>query len=82
MQIWNDSGSGKRCNFHIESASGERENNLVGAAGCGVRVCWSDHARIMLGVGRALEMTFHLFSPNFSADFGRSFFVAGRRSIW
>ena len=33
----------------------------------------SDHARIILGtvsdharIGRALEMTFHLFSPNFS----------------
>ena len=33
---------------------------------------WSDHARI----GRALEMTFHLFLAKFRFDFGRSFFVA------
>ena len=55
--------------FSIESASGERESNLGGAAGSVLRFhgriilgSWSDHARI----GRALEMTFHLFSPNFS----------------
>ena len=53
----------------MESASGERESNLGGAAGSVLRFhgrimvgSWSDHARI----GRALEMTFHLFSPNFS----------------
>ena len=35
--------------------------NLGCEAGCGLTVSCSDHARI----GRALEMTFHLFSPNF-----------------
>ena len=42
-------------------------------AGCGLTVSFSDHGRIMVGscsdhgrIGRALEMTFHLFSPNFS----------------
>ena len=50
-------------------ASGERESNLGGAAGSVLRF----HGRIILGsfsdhsrIGRALEMTFHLFSPNFS----------------
>ena len=35
--------------FSIEFASGERESNLGGAAGCGLTVSWSDHARIILG---------------------------------
>ena len=49
------------------------KSNLGCDGGCGLTVSWSDHARIMVGscsdhgrIGRALEMTFHLFSQNFS----------------
>ena len=48
---------------------------------CGFRVgSWSDHSRIILGsfsdhgrIGRALEMTFHLFSANFCQMLGGHF---------
>ena len=52
------------------------KNTLGGAAGCGLRFL----GRIMLGscsersrIGRALEMTFHLFSANFSLILGAHF---------
>ena len=38
------------------------KGNLGCEAGCGLTVSCSDHGRI----GRALEMTFHPFSANFS----------------
>ena len=38
------------------------KSNLGCEAGCGLTVSFSDHARI----GRALEMTLHPFSANFS----------------
>ena len=62
--------------FSIESASGERESNLGGAAGSVLRF----HGRIMLGsfsdrsrIGNDVSSVF----TNFFSDFGRSFFVAG-----
>ena len=55
-EIWNDSRSAEMLYFSIQNA-----------------VSWPDHGRIMVRscsdhgrIGRALEMTFHLFSPNFS----------------
>ena len=55
--------------FSIESASGERESNLGGAAGSVLRF----HGRNGLGtvsersrIGRALEMTLQPFSANLS----------------
>ena len=62
------------------------KRNLGCEAGCGLTVSWSDHARIMVGscsdhsrIGRALDMTFHLFSlfTKFLSHFGRLFCVAG-----
>ena len=86
-EIWNDSRSAKCCNFSIEFASGERESNLGRRGGFSFAFSWSDHSRIILGtvsdharIGRALEMTFHLFSPNF-LRFWKVIF-RGRRSIW
>ena len=38
---------------------------------------WSDHGRIGLGSGRALEMTFQLLFSKFLSDLGCSFCVAG-----
>ena len=56
------------------------KSSLCGAAGCGLRFLGriilgscSDHGRI----GRALEMTFHLFFSQFLSDVGWSFCVAG-----
>ena len=52
------------------------KSTLGGAAGCGLRFL----GRIILGsfsersrIGRALEMTFHLFSANFSLILGAHF---------
>ena len=52
------------------------KSSLCGAAGCGLRFLgrivlgsFSDHGRI----GRALEMTFHLFSANFCQMLGGHF---------
>ena len=64
-EIWNDSRSAKCCNFQSNLLLASAK---VTSAARRVQFCvfmvgsWSDHARI----GRALEMTFHLFSPNFS----------------
>ena len=62
--------------FSIESASGERESNLGGAAGSVLRFhgrnglgSWSDRSRI----GNDTAAVF----SKFVSDFGRSFFVAG-----
>ena len=67
-EIWNDSRSGKRCNFQWNLLLASAKSSLGGAAGCGLRFL----GRIMVGtvsdrsrIGRALEMTFHLFSANF-----------------
>ena len=58
-EFWNDSRSGKRCNFQQNLLLASVRSSLCGAAGCGLRL-WSlgriilgscsDHARI----GRAL----------------------------
>ena len=60
------------------------KSNLGCEAGCGVTVSCSDYGRIMLGlfserfrIGRALELTFHLFWRNVSENFRKSFGVAG-----
>ena len=72
-EIWNDSRNAKCCIFQYKMLVVGVKSNLGCEAGCGLTVSWSDHARIMVGsfsdhsrIGRALEMTFHLFSPNFS----------------
>ena len=63
------------------------KSSLCGAAGCGLRFLgrivlgsFSDRSRIVLGsfsdhgrIGRALEMTFHLFSANFCQMLGGHF---------
>ena len=60
-EIWNDSRSAKCCIFQDKMLVVGVKSNLGCEAGCGLTVSWSDHARI----GRALEMTFQLFSANF-----------------
>ena len=61
-EIWNDSRSVKCCIFQYKMLVVGVKSNLGCEAGCGLTVSCSDHSRI----GRALEMTFHLFSQNFS----------------
>ena len=61
-EIWNDSRSAKCCIFQYKILVVGVKSNLGCEAGCGLTVSCSDHGRI----GRALEMTFHLVSPNFS----------------
>ena len=72
-EIWNDSRSAKCCIFQYKMLVVGVKSNLGCEAGCGLTVSWSDHGRIILGswsdharIGRALEMTFQLFSANFS----------------
>ena len=60
-EIWNDSRSAKCCIFQYKMLVVGVKGNLGCEAGCGLTVSCSDHARI----GRALEMTFQLFSANF-----------------
>ena len=52
-EIWNDSRSGKRCNFQWNLLLASAKSSLCGAAGCGLRFLgrimvgsFSDHARI------------------------------------
>ena len=61
-EIWNDSRSAKCCIFQYKMLVVGVKSNLGCEAGCGVTVSCSDHSRI----GPALEMTFQLFSRNFS----------------
>ena len=72
-EIWNDSRSAKCCIFQYKMPVVGVKSNLGCEAGCGVTVSFSDHGRIQLGsssdparIGPALEMTFQLFSRNFS----------------
>ena len=44
-EIWNDSRSGKRCNFQWNLLLASAKSSLCGAAGCGLRFL----GRIMLG---------------------------------
>ena len=60
-EIWNDSRSAKCCIFQYKMLVVGVKSNLGREAGCGLTVSCSDHGRI----GRALEMTFQLFSANF-----------------
>ena len=71
-EIWNDSRSVKRCIFQYKMLVVGVKSNLGCEAGCGLTVSCSDHSRIMVGsfsdhsrIGRALEMTFHLFWTHF-----------------
>ena len=67
-EIWKDSRSAKCCIFQYKMLVLSAKSKLCCAAGCGLTGSWSDHARIILGsarIGRALEMTFQLFSANF-----------------
>ena len=68
-EIWKDSLSSKCCIFQYKMLVLSAKSNLCCVAGCGLTGTVSDHARIMLGtfsdIGRALEMTFQLFSANF-----------------
>ena len=64
--------SEKCCIFQYKMLVVGVKSKLGCEAGCGLPVSWSDHARIMVGsfsdharIGRALEMTFQLFSANF-----------------
>ena len=61
-EIWNDRRSAKCCIFQYKMLVVGMKGNLGCEAGCGLTVSFSDHGRI----GRALEMTFQLFSANFS----------------
>ena len=68
-EIWNDSRSAKCCIFQYKMLVVGVKSNLGCEAGCGGRFparmllgSFSDHSRI----GPALEMTFQLFSRNFS----------------
>ena len=71
-EIWKDSLSSKCCIFQCKMLVLSAKSNLSCVAGCGLTGTvsersrnglgsWSDHGRI----GRALEMTFQLFSANF-----------------
>ena len=72
-EIWNDSRSAKCCIFQYKMLVVGVKSNLGCEAGCGVTVSCSGYGRIMLGsfsersrIGRALELTFHLFWRNVS----------------
>ena len=68
-EIWNDSRNAKRCIFEYKMLLVSAKNNLGWGSGCGLTGSWSDHSEIMLGSfsdRSPLQMTFHLFSPNFS----------------
>ena len=65
-------GARNDCIFQYKMLVVDVKSNLGREAGCGRTVSCSDHARIILGscsdhgrIGRALEMTFQLFSANF-----------------
>ena len=71
-EIWKDRLSSKCCIFQYKMLVLSAKSNLCCVAGCGLTGTVSDHARIMVGswsdhgrIGRALEMTFQLFSANF-----------------
>ena len=75
-EIWKDSQSAKCCIFQSKMLVLSAKSNLCCVAGCGLTGTFSDHSRIMLGscsersrIGRALEMTFQLFSANFCEMF-------------
>ena len=75
-EIWNDSRSGKRCNFQKNLLLASAKSSLGGVAGSVLRF----QGRIMLGysrIGRALEMALQLFSVNFSKIWESKNCVAG-----
>ena len=49
-EIWNDSRSGKRCNFQWNLLLASAKSSLGGAAGCGLRFL----GRIMVGCSRIM----------------------------
>ena len=80
-EIWKDSRSAKCCNFQYKMlVLSAKSINLCCVAGCGLTGTVSERSRIMLGscsersrIGRALEMTFQLFSANFCEMLGGHF---------
>ena len=60
-EIWKDSRSAKCCIFQYKPFVRSAKSNLGCVAGCGLTETVSERSRI----GRALEMTFQLFSANF-----------------
>ena len=82
-EIWNDSRSGKRCNFQWNLLLASAKSSLGGAAGCGLRFL----GRIMVGYARNglgsvsdRSRIGNDVSPVFSkflSDVGWSFCVAG-----
>ena len=68
-EIWKDSRIAKCCIFQYKMVVLSAKSNLWCAAGCRLTGSCSDHARI----GRALEMTFQLFSANFRQMLGGHF---------
>ena len=60
-EIWKDSRSAKCCIFQYKPFVRSAKSNLGCVAGCGLTGTVSERSRI----GRALEMTFQLFSANF-----------------
>ena len=79
-EIWKDSQSTKCCIFQYKMLVRSAKSNLCCVAGCGLTGTVSDHSRIILGscsersrIGRAVEMTFQLFSANFCEMLGGHF---------
>ena len=68
-EFWKDKRSAKCCIFQYKMLILSAKSNLCCAAGCGLTGSCSERSRI----GRALEMTFQLFSANFCQMFGGHF---------
>ena len=71
-EIWKDSRSAKCCIFQYKTPVRSAKSSLCCAAGCGLTETVSERSRNLIGtvsersrIGRALEMTFQLFSANF-----------------
>ena len=71
-EIWKDSRSAKCCLFQYKPFVRSAKSNLCCVAGCGLTETVSERFRNVIGsfsersrIGRALEMTFQLFSANF-----------------
>ena len=68
-EIWKGSRSAKCCIFQYKMLVLSAKSSLCCAAGCGLTGTVSERSRI----GRALEMTFQLFSANFCEMLGGHF---------
>ena len=79
-ESWKDRLSSKCCIFQYKMLVLSAKSNLCCVAGCGLTGTVSERSRIMVGswsdparIGRALEMTFQLFSANFCQMLGGHF---------